>query len=66
MQLADKVKKCETLSSINDKLMEEVYVNQEAQPLPLNLVPHSEENDHLEAKKLKQKYDELNTKFEEA
>ncbi|KAF6143148.1 hypothetical protein GIB67_000371 [Kingdonia uniflora] len=25
IQLADKVKKCETLSSINDKLMEEVY-----------------------------------------
>ncbi|KAF6150449.1 hypothetical protein GIB67_023948 [Kingdonia uniflora] len=34
MQLADKVKKCETLSIINDKLMEKVYVNQEAQPLP--------------------------------
>ncbi|KAF6158274.1 hypothetical protein GIB67_001345 [Kingdonia uniflora] len=31
MQLANKN---ETLSSINDKLMEEVYVNQEARPLP--------------------------------
>ncbi|KAF6136883.1 hypothetical protein GIB67_018922 [Kingdonia uniflora] len=66
MQLADKVKKCETLSSINNKLMEEVYVNQEAQPLPLNLVPHLEENDQLEAEKWKHKYDELNAKFEEA
>ncbi|KAF6148875.1 hypothetical protein GIB67_014246, partial [Kingdonia uniflora] len=33
-KLNEKVKKCKTLSSINDKLMEEVYVNQEAQPLP--------------------------------
>ncbi|KAF6163645.1 hypothetical protein GIB67_036105 [Kingdonia uniflora] len=34
MQIANKVKKNETLSNINDKLMEEVYVNQEARPLP--------------------------------
>ncbi|KAF6155663.1 hypothetical protein GIB67_007100 [Kingdonia uniflora] len=33
MQLANKVKENEMLSSINDKLMEEVYVNQEARPL---------------------------------
>ncbi|KAF6154376.1 hypothetical protein GIB67_026832 [Kingdonia uniflora] len=65
MQLADKVKVNETLSSINDKLMEEVYVNQEARPLPLNLVPHSEEN-VVEAEMWKQKYEELNAKFEEA
>ncbi|KAF6149509.1 hypothetical protein GIB67_003657 [Kingdonia uniflora] len=34
MQLANKVKENEALNSINDKLMEEVYVNQEARPLP--------------------------------
>ncbi|KAF6172746.1 hypothetical protein GIB67_000804, partial [Kingdonia uniflora] len=36
MQLANKVKENKTLSSINDKLMEEVYVNQEARPLPVS------------------------------
>ncbi|KAF6155793.1 hypothetical protein GIB67_039124, partial [Kingdonia uniflora] len=35
MQLVNKVLENEILSSINDKLMEEVYVNQEAQPLPV-------------------------------
>ncbi|KAF6166490.1 hypothetical protein GIB67_038227 [Kingdonia uniflora] len=65
MQLANKVKENETLSSINDKLMEEVYVNQEARSLPLKLVPHSEEN-VVEAEMWKLKYEELNTKFEEA
>ncbi|KAF6139433.1 hypothetical protein GIB67_026275 [Kingdonia uniflora] len=33
-KLNEKVKENETLNSINDKLMEEVYVNQEARPLP--------------------------------
>ncbi|KAF6157459.1 hypothetical protein GIB67_004397 [Kingdonia uniflora] len=65
MQLANKVKENETLSSINDRLMEEVYVNQDERPLPLNLVPHSEEN-VVEAEMWKQKYEELNAKFEEA
>ncbi|KAF6140916.1 hypothetical protein GIB67_042329 [Kingdonia uniflora] len=65
MQLANKVKENETLSSINNKLMEEVYVNQEARPLPLNLVSHSEEN-VIEAEMWKLKYEELNVKFEEA
>ncbi|KAF6170059.1 hypothetical protein GIB67_042864 [Kingdonia uniflora] len=65
MQLANKVKENEMLSSINDKLMEEVYVNQEARPLPLNLVPHSEEN-IVEVEMWKHKYEELNAKFEEA
>ncbi|KAF6144994.1 hypothetical protein GIB67_013345, partial [Kingdonia uniflora] len=37
VQLADKVKENETLSNINDKLMEEVYVNQEARPLPVKV-----------------------------
>ncbi|KAF6139248.1 hypothetical protein GIB67_035863 [Kingdonia uniflora] len=65
MQLANKVKENETLSSINNKLMEEVYVNQEARPLPLNLVSHSEEN-VIEVEMWKLKYEELNVKFEEA
>ncbi|KAF6140148.1 hypothetical protein GIB67_028954 [Kingdonia uniflora] len=65
MQLVDKVKENKMLSSINEKLMEEVYVNQEARPLPLNLVPHLEEN-VAEAEMWKHKYEELNVKFEEA
>ncbi|KAF6134778.1 hypothetical protein GIB67_002179 [Kingdonia uniflora] len=64
MQLVNKVNENETLSSINDKLMEEVYVNQEARLLPLILIPYSEEN-VVEIKIWKQKYEELNAKFEE-
>ncbi|KAF6164862.1 hypothetical protein GIB67_017065, partial [Kingdonia uniflora] len=36
-KLNEKVKENETLSSINDKLMEEVYINQEARPLPVSM-----------------------------
>ncbi|KAF6170539.1 hypothetical protein GIB67_031947 [Kingdonia uniflora] len=38
MQLANKVKENEMLSSINDKLMEEVYVNQEVRLLPVSTI----------------------------
>ncbi|KAF6153622.1 hypothetical protein GIB67_027489 [Kingdonia uniflora] len=37
MQLANKVKENEMLSSINDKLMKEVCLNQEARPLPVRM-----------------------------
>ncbi|KAF6134254.1 hypothetical protein GIB67_010053 [Kingdonia uniflora] len=64
MQLAAQVNKNETLGKINDKLMEEVYVHQIEVPLPLNMVPHLEENVG-EAQMWKQKYEELHAKFEE-
>ncbi|KAF6165742.1 hypothetical protein GIB67_012639 [Kingdonia uniflora] len=54
MQLATKVNETETLVKINDKLMDEVYVHQIEVPLPLNIVPHPEENVG-EAKMWKQK-----------
>ncbi|KAF6151159.1 hypothetical protein GIB67_037367 [Kingdonia uniflora] len=65
MQLAAKLNKTETLGKINDKLMDEVYVHQIEVPLPLNIVPHLEENVG-EAEMWKQKYEELHAKFEEA
>ncbi|KAF6171106.1 hypothetical protein GIB67_020585 [Kingdonia uniflora] len=65
MQLAAKVNEAETLGEINDKLMNQVYVHQIDVPLPLNIVPHPEENVG-EAEMWKQKYEELHAKFEEA
>ncbi|KAF6138577.1 hypothetical protein GIB67_032471 [Kingdonia uniflora] len=44
MQLVAKMNGAETLGKINDKLIEEVYVYQIEVPLPLNIVPHPEEN----------------------
>ncbi|KAF6135386.1 hypothetical protein GIB67_027260 [Kingdonia uniflora] len=65
MQLAAKVNETETLDKINDKLMDKVYLYQIEVPLPLNIVPHPEENVG-EAEMWKQKYEELHAKFEEA
>ncbi|KAF6158764.1 hypothetical protein GIB67_040278 [Kingdonia uniflora] len=80
LQLAKKLKECENLATIIENLLEEV-TSQSPRPLPLNLVPHSEENvvqpesrttrksynlKVVQPKNWKQKYEELNTKFEEA
>ncbi|KAF6153654.1 hypothetical protein GIB67_027521 [Kingdonia uniflora] len=65
MQLTAKVNEAETLGEINDKLMNQVYVHQIDVPLPLNIIPHPEENVG-EAEMWKQKYEELHAKFEEA
>ncbi|KAF6138079.1 hypothetical protein GIB67_033493 [Kingdonia uniflora] len=57
-------KKCENLNAINENLMDQV-AKQEPQPLPLNLVAISEGN-VIGDQDWKQKYDEINVKYEDA